>query len=42
MSDVYSKVQHRVGWAGGIIARSRDDETPRYRVSGELYPASAL
>ncbi|KAH8643544.1 Aldo/keto reductase [Alternaria alternata] len=42
MSDVYSKAQHRVGWAGGIIACSRDEDTPRYRGSGELYPASAL
>lgn len=42
MSDVYSKAQHHVGWAGGIIACSRDEDTPRYRGSGELYPASAL
>ena len=34
MSDVYSKAQHHVGWAGGIITCSRDEDAPRYRDLG--------
>jgi hypothetical protein len=36
MSDAYSKVQHRVGWTGGIIASSCDEEAPAIVVRGSF------